>query len=141
MIGIANGEDSNAASRPADIEALLTALAEAVAAILQPRRDAWTKAEAAARLACTESWLEEKARLREIPFTRLSGAIHFTDGHLAEITAIYEERPASEKPAAAPTAKSTPTRRKAEGQVSQFPLAATGAVPLRARAPRRRGAA
>jgi hypothetical protein len=140
MIGSAHGEDSNAASRPADIDTLLTALAEAVAAIQQPRRDAWTKAEAAARLGCTESWLEEKARVREIPFTKLSGAIHFTDGHLAEITAIYEERPASEKPAA-PTAKSTPVRRKAAGEVSQFPLAATGAVPLRARAPRRRGAA
>jgi hypothetical protein len=140
MIGIANGEDSNAASRPADIEALLTALTEAVAAIHQPRRDAWTKTEAAARLACTESWLEEKARLREIPFTRLSGAIHFTDGHLAEITAIYEERPASEKPAAAATAKK-PAKGNPAQQGPQFPFATTGAIPLRARASRRRGAA
>jgi excisionase family DNA binding protein len=56
-------------------------------------RHAWTTAEAAKNLGCTASWLKEMARRREIPYTMLSGAYHFTSAHLDEIAAIYEVRP------------------------------------------------
>jgi hypothetical protein len=56
---------------------------------------AWTTPEAATLLRCTRSWLEEKARRKEIPYTRLSGSYHFTGEDLAEIIGIFKERPRS----------------------------------------------
>lgn len=57
---------------------------------------AWTTAEAAALLRCKASWLEEKARRKEIPYTRLSGAYHFTSEDLDEIIQTFKERPRSQ---------------------------------------------
>jgi hypothetical protein len=57
---------------------------------------AWTTPEAATLLRCTRSWLEEKARRKEIPYTRLSGAYHFTGEDLGEIIQIFKERPRSQ---------------------------------------------
>lgn len=117
-----------------DAAAFLQALAEAVAAILQPKREAWTKAEAAVRLGCTGSWLEGMARKRKIPFTRLSGSLHFTDEHLAEIIRIFEVRPLEPVPPrpAAPA-------RAAGTWVLPEPAPGREPVTLRARPPRRRG--
>lgn len=120
---------------------ILAALAEAVAALLQPRREAWTKAEAAVKLGVTESWLEDMAAKRKIPFTKLSGALHFTDGHLAEIIALFEVRPAAKaRPAAAAPA---PRQSQAKGPVGvpRLPMLPAGVPQLQARAPRGRGAA
>jgi hypothetical protein len=89
----------------ADGAEVLQALAEAVAALLKkPRRTAWTKAEAAFKLGCKESWLEEMARRRKIPFTKIGGALHFTDAHIAEIIALFEVRPTPAPRAALPEA-------------------------------------
>jgi hypothetical protein len=55
--------------------------------------EAHSKAEAAALLRVTESWLERRAAARAIPFTMVGGAYHFTDEHLAEIIRMHEYRP------------------------------------------------
>lgn len=54
---------------------------------------AHSKAEAAALLRVTASWLERRAAARVIPFTMVGGAYHFTDEHLAEIIRMHEHRP------------------------------------------------
>ena len=54
---------------------------------------AHSKAEAAALLRVTVSWLERRAAARVIPFTMVGGAYHFTDEHLAEIIRMHEHRP------------------------------------------------
>jgi hypothetical protein len=46
--------------------------------------------EAARILRCKASWLREKARRREIPFTLIGGAYRWTDVHLAEIIRLGE---------------------------------------------------
>lgn len=84
--------------------------------------------EAAALLHCTESWLKEKARRREIPHTLIGGRYGFTDEHIAEIIAQFERRPEDSRPAAAP-------RRRIAG--SSLPASA---MTLQARRPRRRSA-
>jgi hypothetical protein len=43
-----------------------------------------------------QSWLERRAAAREIPFTMLGGAYHFTAEHIAEIVRINEQRPAAD---------------------------------------------
>ena len=66
---------------------------------------AWTTTEAAELLRCKRSWLEEKARRKEIPYTKLSGAYHFSDAHLAEVIRIFEVHPRSDgTPARCPRA-------------------------------------
>jgi hypothetical protein len=66
------------------------------------------KAEAAALLQVTVSWLERRAAARVIPFTMVGGAYHFTDEHLAEIIRMHEHRPPS---AAVPEPDQAPPRR------------------------------
>lgn len=56
---------------------------------------AHSKAEAAALLRVTASWLERRAAARVIPFTMVGGAYHFTDEHLAEIIRMHEHRPSA----------------------------------------------
>lgn len=56
-----------------------------------------TLAEAAAILRVKQSWIERRAAAREIPFTMLGGAYHFTAEHIAEIVQINEQRPAAVK--------------------------------------------
>jgi excisionase family DNA binding protein len=70
---------------------------------------AWTTAEAAELLRCKPSWLQEKARRREIPYTMLGGAYHFSDAHLAEVIRIFEELPRSAPAPAAPASRSPRT--------------------------------
>ena len=53
-----------------------------------------TVAEAAVILRVKRSWLERRAAAREIPFTMLGGAYHFTAEHIAEIVRMNEQRPA-----------------------------------------------
>jgi excisionase family DNA binding protein len=90
--------------------AMIIAMHEVLPAAMAPfayRRPAlaWTTAEAAELLRCKRSWLEEKARRKEIPYTRLSGAYHFSDAHLAEVIRIFEVHPRSEAtPAVGPRA-------------------------------------
>jgi excisionase family DNA binding protein len=58
-----------------------------------------TVAEAAVILRVKESWLQRRAAAREIPFTMLGGAYHFTAEHLAEIIRINERLPAAAREA------------------------------------------
>jgi hypothetical protein len=73
---------------------------------------------------CKASWLREKARLREIPHTMISGSYHFTGAHLDEIVQAFERLP---QPA---HAKRAPAR-AAGAQVVPVTM-------LTARTPRRR---
>lgn len=54
---------------------------------------AYTVAEAAVILRVKESWLGRRAAAREIPFTMLGGAYHFTAEHIAEIIRMHERLP------------------------------------------------
>jgi hypothetical protein len=54
--------------------------------------------EAAVILRCKPSWLKEKARRREIPFTLIGGAYRWTDAHLAEIVRLGEQAPPTQFP-------------------------------------------
>jgi hypothetical protein len=54
--------------------------------------------EAAIILRCKPSWLREKARRREIPFTLIGGAYRWTDAHLAEIIRLGEQAPPTQLP-------------------------------------------
>lgn len=92
---------------------------------------AWTTAEAAELLRCKPSWLEEKARRKEIPYTKLSGSYHFSDNHLAEVFRIFEVNPRSEAtpPPAAPRRSRT----------SQAAPAAREQTQLKPRPPRKPG--
>jgi hypothetical protein len=93
-----------------------------------------TKAEAAVILRVKESWLERRAAARDIPFTMLGGAYHFTDEHLAEIVRINERVPAAGEPKAE-RIRRAPQKRTQPG---------ASAMPLRPRprpdGPRRRAA-
>jgi hypothetical protein len=65
---------------------------------------AYTVEEAADILSCDPGWLEELARERQVPYTELSGACHFTSAHLAAIQSAFEVLPPAGEPsqAAAP---------------------------------------
>jgi hypothetical protein len=79
--------------------------------------------EAAALLRCRASWLKEKARRREIPFTMIGGSYRWTADHLAEIVRMGEQEPSA-------SLRQAPRRLAPHG-------ADTGMPSLRARAPRR----
>jgi hypothetical protein len=55
--------------------------------------EVYTAAEAAVILRVRQSWLERRAAGRQIPFTMLGGAYHFTAEHIAEIVRMNEQRP------------------------------------------------
>jgi hypothetical protein len=74
-------------------------------------------------LRCRASWLREKARRREIPFTMVGGSYRWTADHLAEIVRLFEQSPAPQTP-----------RRRA------MPAGEVVTQLLRARPPRRRNA-
>lgn len=78
------------------------------------------------KLGCTESWLEEMVRQRKIPFTRLSGAIHFTDAHIQEIIRVFEVRP-----------RQATSTRAARAPVFPQPVPGREPVQLVAREPRK----
>jgi hypothetical protein len=85
----------------------------------------YTAEEAAVILKCTASWLKERARRREHPFTLLGGSYRWTPGHLKEIVRLGEQQP------------SPPAVRRAAPRPGIS--AAPGTVPvLRARESRRR---
>lgn len=84
-------------------------------------------------LGCSAWWVQDRARRRLIPFTRVGRAYRFTAEHLAEIIRLNEERPAQapDKPGAA-----------AQRPVPRRPVSAAAHPPaqverLRARSPRR----
>lgn len=79
-----------------------------------------TKTEAATILRVTESWLERRAAARNIPFTMLGGAYHFTDEHLAEIVRINERAPAVRDQAE--RARCTPQKRSLANGATVTPL-------------------
>lgn len=84
--------------------------------------------EAAVILKCKVSWLKEKARKREIPFTKIGGSYGWTPGHLAEIIKLFEHRPSGRTDAPVAARRTAP-------QGDEVPV-------LKARTPRRtRGAA
>lgn len=115
---------------------VLGALAELVAAKLeQPRRIAWNLAEAAEKLGCKASWLEEQARRRKIPYTRLSGAYHFTDAHLKAAAAAFEVTAA---PPPRPEVRAAAPSRARKGAERTEPQAPPGFVELVDRPPRKR---
>jgi hypothetical protein len=94
----------------------------------EPPVTVFTADEAAGILRCTASWLKERARKREIPFTKIGGSYGWTPGHLAEIIKLFEHRPSGR--AGAPVAA-----RRTASQGDEVPV-------LKARTPRRtRGAA
>jgi hypothetical protein len=98
-----------------------------------PRAVAWSLAEAAVLLRCKASWLQEQARLKRIPYVKLSGFHHFTDDHLSEIIRILEVRPREVRPR-----EVTPARAPRSPVLPQ-PAPGREHVELRARAPRTRG--
>lgn len=85
-----------------------------------------TPEEAAELLACKPSWLREKARRREIPFTLVGGAYRFSDAHLTRIVQQFEQAPG--RPAAPPVRRTRP---------ASEPAPASGPAQLKARRPRR----
>jgi hypothetical protein len=88
----------------------------------------YTADEAGEILKCKASWLKERARKREIPFTMVGGSYGWTPSHLAEIVKLFEYRPAGRS--AAPVAARRTAARSDE------------VATLTARTPRRtRGAA
>lgn len=82
-----------------------------------------TPAEAAEILRCSESWVKEQARRRQIPFTMVGGQYRFTDAHLKEVINIFEERPGLE-----------PVHTPRQSRTAALPDAVT---PLKARPPKR----
>ncbi|MFF2849691.1 helix-turn-helix domain-containing protein [Streptomyces sp. NPDC058001] len=89
--------------------------------------------EVAAALGCSAWWVKDRARRRLIPFTRVGRAYRFSDGHLAEIIRMLEERPvqAPQHPGAVPAPTRKPRARR------QQPETAVPTVRLKARPPRR----
>ena len=85
-----------------------------------------TPEEAAELLRCKASWLREKARLREIPFSKVGGAYRFSDAHLTQIVAQFEQAPG--RPAAPAVRRTRPATELAP---------ASGSAQLKARRPRR----
>ncbi|MBV2366939.1 hypothetical protein [Streptomonospora nanhaiensis] len=55
-----------------------------------------TLPEAAERLCVKESWLKKECAARRVPFILISRKYRFTEAHIAEITAMFEQRPAQE---------------------------------------------
>jgi excisionase family DNA binding protein len=85
-----------------------------------------TPEEAAELLRCKPSWLRERARRRDIPFTLIGGAYRFTDDHLNWIVKHFEQQPGPTEHRAAPRRRTPPA------------TVPTGVTPLRSRKPRRR---
>ncbi|SDN06115.1 helix-turn-helix domain-containing protein [Actinacidiphila guanduensis] len=82
-------------------------------------------------LGCSAWWVQDRARRRLIPFTRVGRAYRFTPEHLAEIIRLNEERPTL-----------MPKPDVAAPRPAPQPSASRGAHPaqaerLRARSPRR----
>ncbi|MFJ5984213.1 helix-turn-helix domain-containing protein [Lentzea sp. NPDC092896] len=90
-----------------------------------------TAKEVANALKVSKWWVEDQARRRQIPFTKVGGSYRFTDAHLNEIVAIFEELPVMtpEKPTTTARRRAQPRRRQSESR--------NEVVPLRARPPRR----
>lgn len=89
----------------------------------------YTALEAAEILRCTASWLEEKARRREVPFTMLGGSYRWTAAHLVTIVQQHEVTPGTEKRPAEPR-----RRRVEKAPATEH---APTVTPLRARPPQR----
>lgn len=87
--------------------------------------------EAAAMLRCRPSWLKEKARRREIPFTMIGGSYRWTAAHLAEIVRLGEQE------ASEPLRRST--RQVAAIAPDESAPRLRARPPRRARAPSARG--
>lgn len=88
-----------------------------------------TPKEVADALGCSEWWVKERARRRQIPYVLVGGAYKFSDEHFDQILAIFEQLP---EPTASQPA--SPPRRRAQPR-SEVP--ANHVVPLRARPSRR----
>lgn len=95
---------------------------------VNPGPRVYTAAEASVLLRCKASWLEDQARRRRIPFSMIGGSYRFSDQHVAEIIAIYEQRPEDAAPP-----KAVRRRTGADDQPA-------GPVSLQARRPRRKQA-
>jgi hypothetical protein len=76
-----------------------------------------SKAEAAALLRVTASWLERRAAARAIPFTMVGGAYHFTDEHLAEIIRMHEYRPPADTAVASAPDQQAPRRSRRRSEL------------------------
>lgn len=89
----------------------------------------YTAAEAAEILQATSSWLKEQARLRRIPFVKISGQYRWSEDHLLEIARLHEVRPETAPPSQ-PRHASRPTADNGPGNGSPT---VPNAPPLRAR--------
>lgn len=87
-------------------------------------------AQIAEALGCSEWWVKEQARQRRIPFTRAGGAYRFTEEHYSEIIRAFEQRPLRR-------AESAPETVAPRQRVRRPHQPTPGAVPLRAKPPRR----
>lgn len=54
-----------------------------------------TLKQVAEQLQIKESWIRARCEGREIPFTMLGGSYRFTDAHIEQIIAKFEEKPAA----------------------------------------------
>jgi len=90
-------------------------------------------ADVARILHCSEWWVKEQARRRRIPYAWIGGSYLFTEEHVAEIIRRFEVRPVEEADPASVLAP--PARRSVQRSKGELP------VRLRARSPRRAGAA
>ncbi len=88
-----------------------------------------TPQEIADSLGCSEWWVKDRARRREIPSTKVAGAYRFTAQQWAEIVETYAQRPES-----TPEPSVVAPRRRAQRPAQP----ANAVVPLQARPPRRR---
>lgn len=79
------------------------------------------------------SWIEDKCRTRQIPHLLIAGQYAFTEGHVQEILAMHERRPAEEQPAAAPAPAPTSAPQRRTRASRPLPTIPTGTAPLRDR--------
>lgn len=87
-------------------------------------------AEVAKMLRCSEWWVKEQARRRQIPFSWIGGSYRFTEDHVREIVRLFEKRP---QPGASGSSSAASTRRQ-PSRLAENVTALTARVPRRTRA-------
>jgi hypothetical protein len=91
---------------------------------------------------CKASWLKAKSRAGEFPCTMIGGAYNYTDADITEIVALCQVPARTKQAAATPApARRASARRTAAAQPGTLPFPPAEVIQIRAREPRKRGAA